>query len=114
IRTRLLNRLEQDPTLTLNAIIDEYQRVTNLQRDTTLVQSAPKKSLKSTTSSPSNASAVSVSNHSKPTQKKPPSPCWHCGAWNYVKFCPFKQHMCDRCQEVGHKSGYCKSNRGIM
>ncbi|CAH8671840.1 unnamed protein product [Schistosoma bovis] len=123
IRTRLLNRLEQDPTLTLNAIIDEYQRIINLQRDTTLVQSGgqggsevhavqhQKKSSRSTNSSPSNASAVSISNHSKPVQKKPPSPCWHCGAWHYVKFCPFKQHVCDRCQKVGHKSGFCKSNR---
>ena len=39
IRTRLLNRLEQDPSLTLNAIAEEYQRLINLQRDTTLIQS---------------------------------------------------------------------------
>ncbi|KER22890.1 hypothetical protein T265_09097 [Opisthorchis viverrini] len=39
IRTRLLNRLEQDPLLTLNAIANKYQRLTNLQHDTTLVQS---------------------------------------------------------------------------
>ncbi|CAH8541265.1 unnamed protein product [Schistosoma intercalatum] len=84
IRTRLLNRLEQDPTLTLNAIIDEYQRIINLQLDTTLVQSGgqggsevhavqhQKKSSRSTNSSPSNTSAVSIYNHSKPAQKKPP------------------------------------------
>ena len=123
IRTRLLNRLEQDPTLTLNAIADEYQRIVNLQRDTTLVQSGGQggcevhavqrqnKSPRSTTCGPTKASAPSFSNHSRPVHKKPPSPCWHCGAWHYVKFCPFKQQLCDRCHKVGHKSGFCQSHR---
>ena len=39
IRTPLLNRLEQDDSLILNAIAEEYQRLINLQRDTTLIQS---------------------------------------------------------------------------
>ena len=118
IRTRLLNRLEQDPTLTLSAITDEYQRLINLQRDTTLVQSRGQdgsgvhvvqhqiKSSRSTTSGPSNASAVPAANYSTPAQKKPPSPCWHCGAWHYVKFYPFQQHVCNHCQKVGHRNGF--------
>ncbi|CAH8596687.1 unnamed protein product [Schistosoma turkestanicum] len=121
IRTRLLNRLEQDPTLTLDAIADEYQRITNLQCDTTLVQSGSQggsevhvvqqqnKSSRSENFGRSNAS--SVSNQSKSTHKKPPSPCWHCGDWHYVKFCPFKQHVCNRCQKIGHKSGFCQSTK---
>ncbi|CAH8288100.1 unnamed protein product [Schistosoma rodhaini] len=49
--------------------------------------------------------------HRVPVHKKPPSPCWHCGAWHYVKVCPFKQQVCDRCHKVGHKSGFCQSHR---
>ncbi|CAH8506937.1 unnamed protein product [Schistosoma turkestanicum] len=124
IRTRLLNRLEQDPTLTLDAIADEYQRITNLQCDTTLVQSGSQggyevhvvqqqnKSSRSKTFGRSNAS--SDSNHSKSAHKKPPSPCWHCGDWHYVKFCPFKHHVCNRCQKIGHKSGFCQSTQFIF
>ena len=52
---------------------------------------------------------VSPTNGPKPGQKKPPSPCWRCGAWHYVKFCPFKQHQCRRCQKVGHKDAFCQS-----
>ncbi|VDO62351.1 unnamed protein product [Schistosoma margrebowiei] len=38
IRTRLLSRLDQEPKLTLTDIANEYQRLMNLQRDTTMVQ----------------------------------------------------------------------------
>ncbi|CAH8598150.1 unnamed protein product [Schistosoma rodhaini] len=37
-RTRLLCRLDQDPKLTLSDMANEYQRLVNLQRDTTMVQ----------------------------------------------------------------------------
>ena len=121
IRTRLLNRLEQDPTLTLSAITDEYQRLINLQRDTTLVQSGGQdvsevhvvqhqiKSSRSTTSGPSNASAVPAANYSTPAQKKPPSSCWHCEAWHYIKFCSFQQHVCNHCQKIGYRNGFCQT-----
>ncbi|TNN06305.1 Gap-Pol polyprotein, partial [Schistosoma japonicum] len=36
IRTRLLHRLDQEPTLSLNDIAAEYQRLTNLKHDTAL------------------------------------------------------------------------------
>ena len=95
IRTRLSNRLEQDPSLTLNAIAEEYQRLINLQRDTTLIQSGgqggsevhavqrqhksvnpiPDQSIPITQSGPTTGS-----HRPNPASKKPPTPCYHCGA----------------------------------
>ena len=63
IRTRLLNRLEQDPTLTLNASADEYQRLVNLQRDTTLVQSGGQ----------DGSEVHAVQQHIKPSKPKAPA-----------------------------------------
>jgi hypothetical protein len=127
IRMRLLNRLEQDPKLTLTAIAEEYQRLINLQHDATLVQTGgqggsevhavrmttrPSGSTNSgqSTSGPSTSGTSNADpNTAKGSKKGPSSPCWHCGAWHFVRFCPFKQHRCRRCNTVGHKDGYCQS-----
>ncbi|CAH8294819.1 unnamed protein product, partial [Schistosoma turkestanicum] len=37
----------------------------------------------------------------------PPSACWHCGSWHYVRNCPFRQHRCRKCKVIGHKDGFC-------
>ncbi|CAH8651202.1 unnamed protein product [Heterobilharzia americana] len=126
IRMRLMNRLEQEPALTLNDIAAKYQRLVNLQRDASLVQSghqgdhevhavrqtsnfsAPFSGQKTSGSS----SAVlhpKISYHTRRnTKKTPPSPCWHCGAWHFVKYCPYRQNKCRDCKTVGHKNGFCK------
>ena len=119
IRLRLLNMLEQDPKLTLNSIAEEYQRLANLKHDTTLVQSGGQggsevHAVQSRTSGTLGASPgkqQSGPNSGPSRSRKPPAPCWHCGAWHFVRFCPFKQHRCRRCNRVGHKEEYCQSKR---
>jgi hypothetical protein len=37
----------------------------------------------------------------------PSSPCWNCGGLHYVQVCPFKEHECSECNNIGHKDGYC-------
>ncbi|CAH8839295.1 unnamed protein product, partial [Trichobilharzia szidati] len=106
IRTRLLNRLEQDPRMTLKDVGEEYQRLINIHNDTALVQSGSQNAAEvhAVHSVPSTSTAP------RHPQHKPPSACWHCGSWHFANLCPFKQHKCRRCHTVGHKDGYCKRN----
>ena len=106
IRTRLLSSIEQDPQLTLQSVTAECQRLINLKHDTAMIQHADHSSRSIHT--------VSVPEQSYPTlpiyavhQKTPPSTCWHCGDWHFIRFCPFKQNRCQRCHQVGHKDGFC-------
>ncbi|CAH8452171.1 unnamed protein product [Schistosoma rodhaini] len=115
IRTRLLCRLDQDPKLTLNDMANEYQRLVNLQRDTSMVESGGSsrsevRVIQKTTNQNQCAPAAFSPTHFSPirqTRTNPSTPCWHCGAWHYVRNCPFKQHRCRKCKVVGHKDGFC-------
>ena len=109
IRTSLLNLLEQDQTLTLQAIGEEYQRLVNLQQDSAMVQhgdhSTPTVNAVQH-KGPRSGPPQHKPGASAPPEKKPPSACWHCGAWHYVRLCPFEQHQCIQCKAVGHKDGF--------
>ena len=127
IRTRLLNRLERDPTITLNSMAEEYQRLVNLQHDTTLVQSGGRggyevhavqktsrtsdkfKAGRTTSGSAPGGPSSSGLAQTSGSNKQPPSACWHCGTWHFAKFCSFKKHRCRKCNKVGHKDGYCQT-----
>ncbi|CAH8585253.1 unnamed protein product [Schistosoma margrebowiei] len=114
IRTRLLSRLDQDPKLTLNDIANEYQRLINLQRDTTMVQrGGSNRTEVHVVQQPLNShkSAPATSSSGRQTKTNPPAPCWHCGAWHFVRYCPYKQHRCRKCNAVGHKDGFCRKKK---
>nr|CAH8861075.1 unnamed protein product [Trichobilharzia regenti] len=56
------------------------------------------------------------STHTRPTsqnaaKKYPPSPCWCCGAWHFIKSCPYKNNRCNKCKIIGHKNGFCQPPR---
>ncbi|CAH8591082.1 unnamed protein product [Schistosoma margrebowiei] len=108
IRTRLLSRLDQDPKLTLNDIANEYQRLINLQRDTTMVQrGGSNRTEVHVVKQPLNShkSAPATSSSGRQTKTNPPAPCWHCGAWHFVRYCPYKQHRCRKCNAHHMPSG---------
>ncbi|KER33031.1 hypothetical protein T265_00942 [Opisthorchis viverrini] len=122
IRTRLLSRIEQDPSMTLQAVTSECQRLLNLKHDTAMVQlgghGGPEvHAIHQDTQQPGPVksgptkpiSQCSGPKQNKGSKKKPPSQCWHCGAWHFVRFCPYKKHRCRQCKSVGHKDGYCQS-----
>ena len=122
IRTRLLNRLEQEPQITLNDMAEEYQRLMNLKHDTTMVQSGAHGGIEvHAVQHPPNSKWKQPGNSQQDVirpgpnvhkgMKKPATSCWHCGAWHFVRFCPFKQHRCRQCNVVGHKEGFCKSSQ---
>lgn len=105
IRTRILSKIEQNPDMTLHQVAAESQRLVNLKHDSTLTQQ----------SVPSTTAAVNTVERRRSTtppaltnkNKKPPSRCWNCGHWHFVRFCPFKFHRCRKCKRKGHREGFC-------
>ncbi|CAH8499886.1 unnamed protein product [Dicrocoelium dendriticum] len=108
IRTRILGMLERDPQITLPVVIAEAQRLINLKHDTALVEKSETSPSVATVQSTSNTNTA-VIHHKEFHQRKPPSVCWQCGEWHFVKFCPYRKHVCQKCHKCGHKETHCRS-----
>ncbi|XP_058828745.1 uncharacterized protein K02A2.6-like [Topomyia yanbarensis] len=121
VRTRLLSRIEERADVTLEQISDECQRLLSIKHDTAMIEAGPNsaavQALKSKqyvgkrTFRYERRSPVfgSSSRPSRITGTGPGSPCWNCGSMHYSKDCPFKNHQCRDCKQVGYKDGYCTS-----
>ena len=111
LRMRLLALIDQDPTIKLQQIVDECERLRNLKHDSALIQQ-PNTDPQTihAVSSPSIRSPPKTNRPKPSTSKKPPYPCRFCGAWHYHKFCQFRKHRCQLCHQQGHKEGFCKQD----
>ena len=101
LRLRLLNKVEQNPTSTLQDLQTECQHLLNLRHDTAMIQAASQASVQAIARPYKNPS-------SSMPQKKPPSACRYCGAWHFHRDCPYRNHRCQRCGRTGHKESHCK------
>ena len=108
IRTRLLNKIEQDAELTLQKLTTECQRLLNLKSDTALIEHGT-----------AHSTIINKVSHKKQRQafpdqrfgKKPPTPCWFCGQWHFSRYCRYRNHLCSVCGRKGHAEQIC-SKRG--
>lgn len=109
IRTRLLAKINTDDDterVTLQSLIEECQRLTNLKQDANLLN---KKTLTTTSISQIKAGKTDqkYQNHDTGQSQTPTKPCWNCGQMHYAKFCSYANHKCKDCGKTGHKEGYC-------
>ncbi|XP_055688256.1 uncharacterized protein K02A2.6-like [Lutzomyia longipalpis] len=120
IRTRLLHLLEtKTDGITLGFLLEEAKRLSNLKKDSQLVESSEKsqptkevKAVKKTPKPKPKQSNKPPSGQAPPKdapKDKPRTPCWLCGSMHFSRDCTFKQHKCKSCGTVGHKDGYCSS-----
>ncbi|XP_062539115.1 uncharacterized protein LOC134207407 [Armigeres subalbatus] len=104
IRTRLLTRIEENTSVTLEHISDECQRLLSIKHTAMIESSASVKALKR-----SNPFAKQEFKQEK--GPGPATPCWNCGAMHYAKDCTYIKHRCNECGQYDHREGYCSSAR---
>lgn len=122
IRTRLLSKLEKEKNITLHELSEECLRLINLKRDTSMIEKPviSQHSVNQITNGKSQfyqqkgkkqfKSQNGHSGHKKPNNSNahvPKTPCWNCGELHFSKFCTFSSHTCTKCNQTGHKDGYC-------
>ena len=113
-RTRLLSRIEENHNLTLEQLSEECQRLINLKHDNAMIESATsfdqvnqvRQRQDGNRNRRDQPSSRSEANN---TKRKPDKPCWFCGAFHYVRDCPYKNRQCPDCDRYGHRQGYCAS-----
>ena len=107
IRTRLLQMIDQQPLVKLQQIVEECERLISLKRDSALIQQPEKKPqvINAVSSTKPAPNPVTPKPNSQP---RPPYPCRLCGDWHFHRLCPFRQHRCQKCGQLGHKEGFCK------
>ena len=113
VSRRVLTKLENEQWLTLQKLADDCLIVISVQCDSKTIEESGVAQIrkirsKSTAYSPQkDKRQISCSKpHNKQNTnrlKKPPGPCYHCGKWNWMKFCPVKKKKyCKNCNKNDH------------
>ncbi|XP_062700183.1 uncharacterized protein K02A2.6-like [Aedes albopictus] len=116
VRTRLLAKIESNDDVTLEAMIEECQRLINLKNDTAMIE-GPSGQVQAIQRGPQHQSKFRKRSNERrnapraPDEQKkvPATPCWNCGAMHFSNHCSFRNHRCTECRQFGHKEGYCSS-----
>ena len=122
IRRRVLNKLENEPNLTLQQIAEDCQRFISVKQDSKDIEESGIAHIKQVqhyknnnyTSSKKhsrNNKKFNSSPSNRPKRKLPPSPCYGCGLLHFYNECDYKNKKCENCSFVGHKATHCRRNR---
>nr|CDJ96596.1 Conserved hypothetical protein [Haemonchus contortus] len=114
IRLKLLDKIEADPTCSVQSLTEECKRLTNLKQDTKMVEkgtpgvhavehSSPKRHPPLQRNKELQSTHIGSGTRSNRSLKPPPAPCWFCGEMHFVRFCAYRRHKCSDCHKVGHK-----------
>ncbi|XP_055632818.1 uncharacterized protein K02A2.6-like [Toxorhynchites rutilus septentrionalis] len=115
VRTRLLTKIEDNNDVTLEALMEECQRLINLKSDTAMIESPGRVQIIKRNFQQRKQydkrfrDRPKESPRNEEERKSPATPCWNCGAMHFSNHCGFKSHKCADCKQIGHKEGYCSS-----
>lgn len=102
IRTKLLSKLETEhDTINLEKLSDEYGRLTNLKRDTMLIQNQSilvNQVLK----------MKKTSSDSESNSQEENTVCESCGTTHDLGCCPAGKSRCSFCNNIGHWQQFCR------
>ena len=101
VRRRVLTQLENEQGLTLQKLVEECPSVISVKCDSKTIEESSLTQIrkirsKSTAYSPQKDKRQISCSKPRDKQnanrlKKPPGPCYHCGKWQWMKFCPVKK-----------------------
>uniref|UniRef100_A0A0X3PM21 Uncharacterized protein n=1 Tax=Schistocephalus solidus TaxID=70667 RepID=A0A0X3PM21_SCHSO len=83
IRTRLLNKIKQDPDSTLQALTAECQWLKNLKHDSTMVEQPSSSLVITSVYTVTHTKSMSPHKPQDSTTRKTPTACCQCGAWAF-------------------------------
>ena len=112
VRTRLLAKIDQEPDMKLQDMIDECERIANLKHDSAMIQQQDHPQIVRAVSFHTNRQPQSRP-PTPPNDQRPPSPCKYCGAWHFHKFCPHRRNRPAQRTEPTYQRGRWHTKRGI-
>ena len=127
IRHRILNKLENEPNITLQQIAEDCQWYVRVKQDSKKNEESVialirkirynKKQTESLTKMKESKQTKdpTKSNESKNEQKYLlPKLCSGCGALYWYTDCTFRNKKCSICHQIGHKSSHCRSKNKMI
>lgn len=107
IHTRLLNMLDRDSTIKVEALLKEYQRIINLKNVTTLIEK-DSKTIK--------VNKIDEKKKYQEKRQKTGTKCPNCGNDSHKSkdHCPAKEKVCNYCNIKGHLIDVCRKRKKNM
>lgn len=119
MRHRILIKLESEQDLTLQKLAEDCQRCISVKKDSKNIEQAgiahvrkvrrqtnfPSSQTNRSDFPASRTGKIKFSNYNQ-HKKIPPSPCYRCGSWHWVKDCTYRFKTCLSYKQIGHKSSH--------
>ena len=115
IRRRLLNKLENEPNITLQQIAEDCQRFVSVRQDSKKIEESGIVHIINVRQKKKQSISPTISNQYKKKQKNlSPNPCSGCGSLHWCKNCPYRNKNCQTYSLVGHQSSQARARKGLI